>query len=323
MRFFKQKARVLQWSLLACFMLMAGCGDGDREPLQVDIGKSNPDRLLRFYFGSYVADGVTDPFEAGLLTKEGGRYYLNSVALPDGIAGQLKDVDGNGVLDWDELEPFLQQTYYDVRPMPATLADLKTEAPFGDNEKWMVVEIDGVMTTARRKVYVARDAVEHALQSYEANKAILLYPEGTVMIGEHWEGTQVVETTMMKKREDGFWDYAVYDDAGNLTGSTTTPPRQLTVPTRCVGCHFGEKKFEPENSYPFQAAPGPSGPRAIHGPASAADTVLVNRFNEHVKRSDTILGIYATLYLSELARRLDAGQDLGEREQQILKMHSN
>ena len=187
------------------------------------------------------------------------------------------------------------------RNAPATLEALVSPDDYrADDESWMMMPVDGVMTTARRQIYIKRAHIAAAMQQYVANGNRVIYPEGTVIVGDHVEAAHVVETTVMKKRADGMWDYFVYDAAGQLAGKTTTQPRELAVPTRCVGCHFGEKKFEPERSYPGEASPGPHGPRAIYLPPTPYDEVLVERLDEHNKRSDTVLGIYATRYLGEL-----------------------
>ncbi len=313
--------------LLVVFGIMwltAGCGsesaENQRALIKIDIGKSNPDRLLKFYFGSYVSEAGAGPFTAGLLVKQNGDYFLNKDNLDEAIRAQLADLDQDNVLVWDELEPFLQSTYYNVRSFAPTLSALQNEVGYKDEEGvWEMIEVDGVMTEARRLIYVDQHAVQSALAGYEENNGALIYPAGTVFVGEHQQGGAVVETTVMKKRGDNFWDFYVYDAQGNLAPATSTKPRALTVPTRCVGCHFGEKKFEPENSYPLPAPPGPGGPRGIYTESSERDTVLVKLLNEHNKRSDTVLGVYGTIYLGQLQRDAKAGKAIDEADRRILE----
>ncbi|CAN0543935.1 unnamed protein product, partial [Laminaria digitata] len=293
MQFFCRQALLVL--IIGVAWIAVGCGSSDKsgsaeqegELVIIDLGKSNPDRLLKFYFGSYVSEASADPFESGLLIKQDGAYYLDKNYLDEDMLSQLGDLDQDGVLVWDELEPFLQKTYYEVRPFAPTLSALKEEIQYERAEEgWKMIEVDGVMTAARRLIYVNQNAVQSALVKYEENSGALIYPAGTVFVGEHLEGGAIVETTVMKKRGDNFWDFYVYDKEGSLAPATSTKPRSLTVPTRCVGCHFGEKKFEPENSYPFPATSGPSGPRRIFVDASENDTTLVNLLDEHNRRSD-------------------------------------
>lgn len=303
---------------LLLLILLGGCS---RNPgsVQIDLGKKNPERLLAFYFGGYTESEPADPFQTGLLTREDNGYRLNMNQLEAVVGSDTdlpEDENGNGKLDWEEIEPFLQKTYYQMRPAPPTLARLREGTRYlTDSTAWMRVDVNGVMTTARRSIYMPAAAVQEALLEYRSQGEALRYPVGTTVIAEHHEGESHVETTGMRKRADGFWDYFVYDAAGNLAPRTTTKPRELTVPTRCVGCHFGEKQFEPEASFPDVASPGPLGFRGIHVGDEARDTTVVNFFDEHRKRSDTLLGLYGTLYVTELKNKKMA---LTEKESEII-----
>ncbi|MEM8484773.1 MAG: lipoprotein [Bacteroidota bacterium] len=292
--------------LLAGLVLLAGCGN-KTDLVRIDLGKSSPERLLKFYFGGYAAPDAADPMATGLIVAQTDGYFLNPALLDEGYRGQLDDAAADGVLNWDELEPFLQQTYYSARSAPATLEALISPDLFRSGEgAWMMLPVDGVMTTARRQIYIEREKVAAALAQYAAQNRRIIYPEGTVIVGDHVADERVVETTVMKKRADGMWDYFVYDAAGMLMTATATEPRPLAVPTRCVGCHFGDKQFEPARSYPEPASPGPHGPRGIDLPTTPYDAVLVETLDEHTKRSDSVLGLYATRYLGELLLKGEA-----------------
>ena len=174
-------------------------------------------------------------------------------------------------------------------------------SPYREAEAaWFRVELDGVMSTARRHVYVAEDALRHALRRYQQQGERLFYPVGAAIVGEHHLDGAHVETTVMRKRADGFWDFFTYGPDGALALHTQALPRSLKTPTQCVGCHFGVKLFEPERSFPGTAPPGPHGPRAFYVDDALRDRDVVVFFNEHSKRSDTILGIYNTLFVARL-----------------------
>jgi hypothetical protein len=291
--------------------------------MKVDLGKSNPERLLAFYFGSYGDDEAADPFESGLIVHSEEGYWLDLDRLKQRVPPNAKlpfDANGNRQLDWEELEPFLQATYYQVRPAPPDLETVRRETGYrSDSLAWMRVEVDGVMTTARRAVYLPIDALRQALGAYRERGDRVIYPRGTTIVAEHLEDGRQIETTAMRKRSDGFWDYFVFDDEGNLAPGTTTKPRELPAPTRCVGCHFGEKQFEPETSFPDPATPGPYGFRGIHVEPAVRDARVVDYFDEHVKRSDTVLGLYATLYVSRLLHQKKQGA-LSEEDARILQL---
>lgn len=312
--------KMLMPAFLTALLLLCSCTpSGDADLILVDLDKSKPERLLNFYFGGYASPSPTNPLEAGLIVETDGQYYLNLAGLDDAIKTRLTDTNQDGVLDWDELEPFLKESYYLSRPEPARLRQLIDTRSYANNTAWMKIEVDGVMTVTRRHVYVERKNVVAALANFESNTAQILYPIGTLFIGEHNRDGGVVETTVMLKREDGFWDYYVYDQFRELAPATTTEPRTLDVPTRCVGCHFGGKKFEPENSYPSPATDGPHGPRGIYTESAPVDAVLVERLDEHNKRSDTVLGLYATVLLGEIDQKIKAGASLEQRESDIAR----
>ena len=301
--------------LAAVFCLAAvACSSSPESPpegeVAVVIDKSNARKLLTYFFGSYAGSGGAEPFEAGILRHRNGRFYLNtdslSASFPPAEESVL-DRDSSGVVDWDELEVFLQETYYRARALPPTLDSLRGETGYRDSTDWFSVAIDGVMTTARRHIYVSRGALAAALQDYAAADHRLLYPVGTTIIGEHRQGGNLLEVTAMRKRGDGYWDYFVYDSSGDLATSTQTEPKRLAVPAQCAGCHFGSRLFEPEESFPAHAPKGPHGPRRIHVGQELRRADVVRHFDEHRKRSDDVLGIYNTLFVSRLLRKRSSG----------------
>jgi hypothetical protein len=297
---------VLRLTLLLIVLAVTGCGPAAEiaeNRMRIDLDAADADRVLRFYFGSYTGAEPADPFETGLLEREGARVLLNLGALPEEFAAELRaaDTSGDRSLDWDELAPFFEATYYRARRVPATLQEMQAEAPYATGDPaWFVVEKDGVMTVARRRLFVRENALRAALAGYAEAGERLLYPIGTVIVGEHLMGREVAETTVMQKRADGFWDYIVYGPDGRLMQATATEPRPLRVPTQCSGCHFGSRLFEPEASFPAPAPDGPHGPRAVHVGEEYRNTEVVRHFAEHARRSDTVLGIYNTLFVSRL-----------------------
>jgi hypothetical protein len=289
--------------------------------LEIDLDRSDPERLLHYYFGGYAAPEGGDPFEAGLLDREGGRYYINVEMLEEkhpGTGATLREAAGDQRLIWDELAGFLNTTFYAARDLPPTLDAFQAEVPYLDSaEAWFHVELDGVMSTARRHAYVAEEALRETLRLYHENEEQLIYPVGTAIIGEHRDDGERVETTVLRKRSDGFWDFFTYGPDGRLAAETQALPRALKTPTQCVGCHFGAKLFEPERSFPGVAPPGPHGPRAFYVDDSLRDQEVVVFFDEHRKRSDTVLGIYNTLFVAQLRAERRAGR-LSDKDGQLL-----
>lgn len=301
--------------LLSAVVLFSapGCGDDSKAEkipashIPIVIDKSQPERLLTYYFGGYIRPEPDNPFEAGVLVNSNGRRYVDMESLEHHVgdaASYLTDTDGDNRIDWDELEAFIDATYYSARGLPVTLDSLFREAGFEyGNDEWLQAEVNGVMTTALRRIHVKQSAVRAALEGFWENEEQLVYPDETIFFGEHYIDDRRVETTVMRKRTDGYWDFAVYGPDDSLTGATDTPPKELRSPVQCVGCHFGSKLFEPEKSFPAQARPGPHGPRRLHVNEELRDSDVVLFFDEHRKRSDTVLGLYSTLFVAELRRQ--------------------
>jgi hypothetical protein len=298
---------------VAVLILAVGCS---REPaavgeLVVDIDKSNPERLMRFYAGAL--DGVAGD---SVLATSGRQLALRADRVAK-ITGYHADLNGDGFLDWDELVMLVDATYNWGSRFPATLEALDRITSYRDTTVSFVVELRGTMTVAHRRIFVPRAALQAALLATDPSVPRIHYPVATTMVGEHWLDSELVETTAMIKRPDGFWDFVVYDEQGLLTDSTSTEPRALQSPTQCAGCHFGSRAFEPEKSFPAVPRPGPDGPRAFLSATPGVDADLVALFDEHRRRSDTVLGIYATLYVGSL-RQDDLAGRLGPQGAAIL-----
>ncbi len=291
-------------------LLLAGCGSGPvdvqtAESVPLKLDRSNPLRLVRSVLGAYAGG---DAVETGLVSGEGDDLALHPQTLDPALRASLTDTNGDGAIGWDELSAFLKATYARGHRIPETLAALHAEAgtPSADTA-WFAVDIEGsVMTHARRHVVLKASAVRAALASAAAGQG-LHYPAGTVIYGEHLVGGAVVETTVKRRRADGFWDFAVYDAEGRLAPTTTTAPRPLTVPTQCTGCHLGNRRFEPEQSFPATPPDGADGPRRYVVPDAWRSQPATTRLDEHARRDDGVLGLYATLYTGRLLAARTAG----------------
>ena len=299
-------ARRLGGGLL--ILLLGACASGpvdvqtaEAVPLRLD--RSDPEPLLRSVLAGYASEAA-DPFEAGLVSGEGADLVLHPQRLGADLRARLDDANGDGALDWDELAAFLEATYAEAHALPASLSEAGLDAPV--DSAWFDVEVDGVMTAARRRIRVPLSALRSAMRSF-AETGQMEYPAGTWIVGEHVVDGETVETTAKRRRADGFWDFAVYDAEGRLAPATQTEPRALRVPTQCTGCHLGRKLYEPEKSYPASAPDGPFGPREVHVPEAVRSPEATALFQEHARRADGVLGIYATVHAGRLMAARDAG----------------
>ncbi len=280
-------------------LFCAGCTNKQLDGwTTIDLDKRNADALLNYYFSTFVPQTEL----ATVLNTSDGKARVNLEALRTKSDWPLDDDNGDGIVDWDELKSAVQAAYNDRAEIPRNLQSINT-----DNENWMRLDISGSMTDARRDIFVDESEVVGALERYKQNENQIIYDAGTTFIAHHYVDSVHIESTFMRKRTDGQWDFAVYDSSGYLTDRTTTPPKELLSPTQCVGCHFGSKLFEPEKSYPGQAKAGPSGPRAVHYPLLSDHDSVVQTFQEHARRSDKILGLYGTVYTARLIEKRRQG----------------
>ncbi len=301
---------------IAILLWAAGCGvrqynDVPSENvLLLEFGKRGTEEIVGYYFAGFL-EPPGDPFEVGLVARTGRGFRVRLDTLSScspWLAEEIAAAAGEDRrLDWDEFSEFVSVRHARIRNQPV-LSELLEQTQDVDGD-WMRVDVTGVMSTLRRRVSVRRSNVFDALRSYEENGRRLVFPVGTRFVGQHLDrsaGT-VLETTVMTKREDGQWDFFVYDSDGVAADSTLPFPRALSVPTQCVGCHFGSKLYEPEKSFPSVAPDGPHGPRRIHVPESLRDRETVAYFDEHRRRSDHVLGLYGTLLAAELRHARQAG----------------
>jgi len=298
-------------ALLLALLALAACGGpvdvqtAERVPLVLD--HANPERLVRSLLGGFAAADGADPFEAGLVSGEGDGLVLHPQALPADARAVLSDADGDGALSWDELRALADEAYYAARALPPTVEALRAAEPYAASDTaWFAVEVSGVMTAARRRVFVRESALRAAITAF-ADDRRLVYPAGTWIVGEHLgDDGAVVETTVKRRRADGFWDFGVYGADGRLAPATATEPRPLRAPAQCTGCHLGERRYEPEASFPRAAPDGPFGVRAYHVPDAWRSAEATALFEEHARRDDGVLGLYATLWTGRaLAARAD------------------
>ena len=302
---------------------LTGCGSGPIDiatagRVPVDLDKSNEERLLRYYLGGYVSPEGGDPIEAGLMIVDGG-LALNPQQLDPVFRAALTDADGDGTIGWDEFVEFVEATYADARLFPPTLAELRSDVQWSnDDSVWFTVDVDGVVTEARRRIYVPLETIRTALDGYSNAGEQIVYAPGTVIIAEHLDDERVLETTIKRRRNDGFWDFAIYNANGRRASHTSTGPRELRAPVQCVGCHLGRRAFDPEKSFPAEAPDGPYGPRALYVSDELRNAEVTAYFDEHAKRSDGVLGLYATLYTAQLVADRRAGS-LSEEDRTLLE----
>lgn len=280
--------------------------------VELDLESRRPGQMAEFFLGAY---GTPEQVSSVLGDNPGESLNLDSLRLfaPD-LAGALEEATQAGRVSRESFAAAIASTYGPAADLPADVDALWAELggrPTGGGDRqnveesrlltpsWVTYEVTGSMTEYRRRIHIRRDAVRAALEEY-SDSASLRYPVGTTVIGEHLQGGEVVETTLMRRRGDGFWSFGAYDARGVPTDSIAGSPDPLGVPGDCFGCHYGSRLFEPERSFPAAARPGPAGERAVHVGEALRSPEVVTLLQEHARRTDGLLGLPATLYLTAL-----------------------
>jgi len=304
--------------MIAC---IAGCSSPQVEDISgaipIRLERGDPERLLRFYVGSYVGETGGDPVLAGVLEERENSWFLRHPSFWQEVDTSLQQLYRDGLsaeeISKDLMDSFLMSSYYFARRAPQAIEVWRENlGDWTSLEKWLSIDVKGSMSPFPRRVAIKRSAVLSALNQVEEIESPILYPVGTAVIGEHFSNGFVVETTIMQKRSDGFWDFFAYDDEGQLVDRVQKQPDDMMVPIRCTGCHFGTRQYEPERSFPARVEDGPDGPRFIEVAEGLRNASIVSTLQEHAKRSDNLLGLYGTIYLSEIAQRISRGEATSE-----------
>jgi hypothetical protein len=322
---FRSKNRILELSLfpiwrhvLGALVLMGCQGDLPEGSVRLDLESRRPRRVAEFYLGAY---GTASEVEGALSGSAGVSLRMDSVQIfAPSLAASLRPSAEDGLITREELAKAVSATYAQAIGAPDQIEEFQRVARFSsDDDDWMRHEVSGSMTRYRRRLSIRRAAVRSALAGVADGARGLTYDVGTVIVGEHLEGPRVVETTAMIKRRDGFWDYYAYDSTGTRVNSISGTPDPLQVPVDCFGCHYGTRLFEPERSFPGSVGPGPFGERGVWvGDASRHEKAAVY-LDEHRRRTDGLLGLYGTLYLSGLMEQKARGTPLDSLDARLLR----
>ncbi len=300
-------SRILKWIpvCIVSSVVAIGCGAGGAKRVAVD---ASPNRV-RYVVGTFEPAG-SDPVS---VAADGSTLVDIDVleGRSPGAALAFRDEAVADRVDSDALDRILDRAWRMRPPVDADLGAFAARTGYRDRDgEWFRHEVAGSMTTYRRRLHIPLAAVRSAVVSFAEGRG-LRYPPGTVVVGEHLDAGRVVETTVMTRRSDGFWDFAAYGADGLPVDRIRGTTDDLRVPADCYGCHYGDREFEPQRSFPATAPDGPWGPRALFVPPEWRRADVTARLDEHARREDGLLGLHATLRLSALLSGRDAGAPAG------------
>lgn len=284
---------------LCGFILLLGCSSPpDRIfiPLEGSQGRT----IARFYSG--MVQGNTSE-EWILEDSTGLSIRLRALrTLSAQLASTLDEIrDGRDHLERDQWNRFLQAVVEQSTSLPGSLAELfPSGLPHTTEDSYFRLKVYGAMTTLLREIYVPRQALEDGLLNYWDRGGMLQYPAGTVIAAYHKNSSgETLEVTVKKRRSDGFWDFGVYDSSGRNVRHSSSPPTPYAAPVQCVGCHLGNMLYEPEESFIIGREGKTEGEYLVLG-NHPRNPKIVELLDEHARRSDHVLGVYGTVYLTEI-----------------------
>jgi formylglycine-generating enzyme required for sulfatase activity len=225
----------------------------------------------------------------------------------------------------DEMGAYMEKHYYEITRPYASVQALLHEHPYLKNPDWLTVPVDSETFRRRRVLRIDKERVADALVAYFDHNDRLIYPQRTVITAESFDKSgSLVETEVLRKRADTFWNFAVYDRNGALIptslafddeGELAPGGVGFKVPQNCSICHridrldlSGDPQAParvPIRAF-FQMLPMRV-PQIHLGPEYYDHMAFTELTEANAKLKDSVFGVYGSLLLSELASRKRLG----------------
>ena len=286
-------------TLLCGFIFLLGCSSPP-DRISIPLEGSQGRTIARFYSGMIPGD---KPKEWILEDSTGLGIRLSVLkTLSPQLASTLDEIrDGGDRLERDQWNRFLQAVVEQATSLTGSLAELfPSGLPHASEGSYVRLKAYGAMTTLLREIYVPKQALEDGLLNYWDRGGMLQYPAGTLIAAYHKNSSgAILEVTVKKRRSDGFWDFGVYDSSGRNVRHSSSPPTPFSAPVQCVGCHLGNMLYEPEESFIIGREGKTEGEYLVLGDR-LRNPKIVELLDEHSRRSDHVLGVYGTVYLTEI-----------------------
>lgn len=269
-----------------------------------------------------VLDGV-------IVRRQGKELYIELDRVPPDKAALLRKISGEAPplndISMSEIAGYMHRHYYELTRPYASLQALLAEQSYRENANWLTIPVDSATFRRRRVLHINKDRIADALVSYFDHQLRLIYPEGTVIAADSFDlKGNFVEAEVLRKRNDSFWNFAVYDHDGTLIPATIAFNERGEVapnlpgfhaPGACANCHRIDR-------LDFSGDPEPPMSAPVQGffhrlPAHAAQIHLGPEYYNHQafmelteatgRQKDGVFGVYGSLLLSELVSRKRLG----------------
>jgi formylglycine-generating enzyme required for sulfatase activity len=285
--------------------------------------------------------------DSAIVRRQRKELYIDLNAVAPAKAALLRNIAGKTSpvnITLGEIAAYMDRHYYELtRPYP-NLKALLAKHPYRDNPNWLTVPVDSATFHHRRVLHIQKDRIADALMSYFDNKLRLIYPQGTVIAADSFDPKgNFIETEVLRKRGDTFWNFAVYDRDGALIrtsiafderGEVAHDLPGFHVPGSCANCHRIDRlDFSGDPQPPISApVPGffhrlPAHTPEIHLGPEYYDHKAFRELTEATSRQkDGVFGVYGSLFLSELVIRKRLGrltEDDRARYQRLLPDYSD
>jgi formylglycine-generating enzyme required for sulfatase activity len=260
-----------------------------------------------------------------IVRRQGKELYVDLDQVPSDKAAILRQIAAQqppaSDISREEMGWYMEKHYYELTsPYPA-LQVLLRDYPYRDNPDWLTVPVDSETFHRLRILRIDKNKVAAALTSYFENNDRLIYPQGTLIAAESFDKKGMfVEAEVLRKRGDGFWNFAVYDHDGALIPASVAfnedgevdPGGQGFKPSQdCAACHRMDRldlSGDPEAParVPIRAFFHrlPARVPQIHlGPEYYNHMAFTELTEANAKQKDGVFGVYGSLLLSELAGR--------------------
>ena len=267
--------------------------------------------------------------DSAIIRRRGKELYIDLDAVPAKQGALLREIAAEAPprndLSMAEISAYMDRHYYQItRPYP-NLRTLIADHPYRDNPNWLAVPVDSATFRRRRVLHINKDRIADALISYFDNHLRVIYPQGTVIAADSFDPKgSFVETEVLRKRADTFWNFAVYDQDGALIqtsvafndhGEAAPDLPGFRAPGACANCHRIDRLDFSGDPQPPMSAPVqgffhrlPDHVPQIHlGPEYYSHQAFLELTEATGRQKDGVFGVYGSLLLSELVSRKRLG----------------